>query len=122
VSDAHRAALEQLMQQLASSGDEPPSVSELRATTGDATEALLRVLERDGRIIQVEPGRYYPAPTLASLVDRLRAGMQRGREYSPSELRELLGFSRKFLIPLLEYCDRQGHTQRSEAGRVWRGA
>jgi len=25
------------------------------------------------------------------------------------------------LIPLLEYCDRVGHTVRGPTGRVWRG-
>jgi hypothetical protein len=44
-----------------------------------------------------------------------------GREYSPAELRELLGLSRKFLIPFLEYCDRVGYTVRGVTGRLWRG-
>ena len=56
-----------------------------------------------------------------SLVARLRDGMQPGREYSPAELRDLLGFSRKFLIPFLEYCDRHGITARTATGRVWHG-
>jgi selenocysteine-specific elongation factor len=47
--------------------------------------------------------------------------MTKGREYSPAELREVLGFSRKFLIPFLEYCDRQGLTARTAGGRAWRG-
>ena len=37
--------------------------------------------------------------------------------YGPSELRELLGFSRKFLIPFLEYCDRVGITRRDLEGK-----
>jgi hypothetical protein len=41
-------------------------------------------------------------------------------ELAPTELRELLGFSRKFLIPFLEYCDKRGYTVRQGNGRVWR--
>jgi hypothetical protein len=43
--------------------------------------------------------------------------MAAGVEYGPAELRELLGFSRKFLIPFLEFCDRSGHTMRDGAGK-----
>ncbi|MBA2686462.1 MAG: SelB C-terminal domain-containing protein, partial [Gemmatimonadaceae bacterium] len=47
--------------------------------------------------------------------------MQGGQIHSPAELREILGFSRKFLIPFLEYCDRHGVTERRFEGRVLRG-
>ena len=52
------------------------------------------------------------------MVDAMRNGLERGREYSPSELRDVLGLSRKFLIPFLEYCDRTGITDRRAQGRV----
>jgi len=44
-----------------------------------------------------------------------------GREYSPAELRDVIGLSRKFLIPFLEYCDRHGVTERRPTGRVLHG-
>jgi selenocysteine-specific elongation factor len=116
-----RDAMERLFGALAAAGDEPPGAAELAAQFGAESGDLLRMLERDGRVIQVEPDRYYAASRLTSLVMRLRDGMQGGREYAPSELRDLLGFSRKFLIPFLEYCDRQGLTTRGESGRMWRG-
>jgi selenocysteine-specific elongation factor len=55
------------------------------------------------------------------LVGRLRQAMTPGREYSPSDLRDIIGLSRKFLIPFLEYCDRHGVTERRSAGRVLHG-
>jgi len=42
-------------------------------------------------------------------------------DYGPAELREFLGLTRKFLIPFLEYCDREGFTTRNELGRRRRG-
>jgi len=48
---------------------------------------------------------------------RMGAGMADGREYAPAELRDLLGLTRKFLIPFLEYCDREGYTIRTGLGR-----
>jgi hypothetical protein len=47
--------------------------------------------------------------------------MPPGEEHTPAELREILGFSRKFLIPFLEYCDRLHITERRSSGRVLLG-
>jgi hypothetical protein len=44
-----------------------------------------------------------------------------GADYGPADLREFLGVTRKFLIPFLEYCDREGYTIRNELGRRHRG-
>ena len=96
-------------------------MSELEARFGAQTADLLRMLEREGRVVAVEGDRFYTREGVASLVARLRDGMVKGREYSPAELRDLLGFSRKFLIPFLEYCDRQGLTVRTISGRTWHG-
>ena len=114
-------AIERVHQALVAAAQEPPSVSELTERYGPETESFLRFLERLGRVTQVEQGRYYDSHELELLLGRLRAGMERGREYSPAELREILGSSRKYLIPLLEYCDRVGLTSRGTAGRIWRG-
>jgi selenocysteine-specific elongation factor len=103
---------------LHASGREPPSVGELAAEYGTAVVAVLRYLERRRRIVQVEPDRYYAASALDAIVADLRRGTETGRAYGPSELRELLGVSRKYLIPLLEYCDRQSVTVRRDAGRI----
>jgi selenocysteine-specific elongation factor len=108
-----------LVNELSSAGSEPPSVSELSAVHGGEVPALLRLLARNGVLVQVEPERYYAAAAVASLVERLRIGMERGRPYTPAELRELLGVSRKYLIPFLEYCDKQRVTARHLNGRVW---
>ena len=79
---------------------------------------LLRILERENLIVGVEPGRFYAVEAVERLATRLRDGMTEGREYSPSELREVLGVSRKYLIPFLEYCDRKRITERRVTGRV----
>ncbi|HET9426338.1 MAG TPA: selenocysteine-specific translation elongation factor [Gemmatimonadaceae bacterium] len=107
--------------ELVAAGGEPPSVTELAQRHGPQVANVMRFLERTGDVIQVEPGRFYTKETLAAVLARLRAVMPEPREYTPAELREALGTSRKFLIPLLEYCDRQGLTVRTETGRMWRG-
>ncbi|HEX4684892.1 MAG TPA: selenocysteine-specific translation elongation factor [Gemmatimonadaceae bacterium] len=100
---------------------EPPSVAELGAALGRDPTGILRYLERRGDVVQVEADRYYAAAHLKSLITRLRSSMAGGAEASPSEIREILGVSRKYLVPLLEYCDRVGSTNRNANGRVWIG-
>jgi selenocysteine-specific elongation factor len=112
--------LDAVLSQLDKSGVEPPTVGELSASLGADAGELLRFLERRGEVVQVEQDRYYARAHLGSLVERLRSAMKGGGEVGPSELRESLGLSRKYLIPFLEYCDRVGYTSRQAGGRVWR--
>ncbi|HEY9229381.1 MAG TPA: SelB C-terminal domain-containing protein, partial [Gemmatimonadaceae bacterium] len=113
--------LRTIVSQLEAAGAEPPSIEELASALGADAGAILRFLERKGEVVQVEQNRYYAATQLTSLVERLRKLMSGGVELGPSELRESLGLSRKYLIPFLEYCDRAGYTNRNASGRVWRG-
>lgn len=105
---------------LTSAAAEPPSVGELSEEFDapmDEVASLTRWLARSGRLIPVEPDRYYAHEAAAALMERMRAGMTDDRDYPPAEFRDILGLTRKFMIPFLEYCDREGYTIRSGAGR-----
>src|SRR5205085_11302801 len=78
---------------------------------------VARWLVREGTLVPVESSRYYTLESVRALRARLGLGMTEAREYSPSELRDVLGLTRKFLIPFLEYCDREGYTIRGGLGR-----
>ena len=106
---------------LAAAGHEPPSVAELETRFGKQTQSLLRHLVRTQRVVQVEDSRYYTPEAVRDLLARLERAMAGKGELAPTELRESLGFSRKFLIPFLEYCDKRGYTSRQGSGRIWRG-
>jgi selenocysteine-specific elongation factor len=99
---------------------EPPSVGELVSRYGSSVPGLLRFLERQGRIVQVETDRYYDRSTLDAMIGRLRAKLVPGQVYVPAQLRDVLGLSRKYLIPFLEFCDRKGITERRGEGRILR--
>jgi selenocysteine-specific elongation factor len=118
VGGADEAFRQQLLADLRGGGAEPPDVENLAARHKRDPIPILRLLEREHLIVGVEAGRFYAAESIEELVQRLRDGMTEGREYSPSELREVLGLSRKYLIPFLEYCDRKRITERRATGRV----
>jgi len=120
LSSAEELVRERLLQALDSAASEPPSLDELAAALNVAPESLsavARLLARDGVLVAVEPARYYTARVVQELVERLRSGMTGDTGYGPAELRELLGFSRKFLIPFMEHCDRVGITRRDVEGK-----
>jgi selenocysteine-specific elongation factor len=106
------------LNRLRAAGAEPPDIHELKAEFSRDPVPILRILEREHQVTPVEPGRFYAVEEVERLVTTLRGGMTEGREYSPSELREVLGLSRKYLIPFLEYCDRMRITERRTTGRV----
>ncbi len=117
---AHSALRDAMIAALGSAGIEPPSLDELAASLGATSDGVLelaRWLAREGSVVAVEPGRYFARIAVDGLHARMAAGMAGGKEYSPGELRDLLGLTRKFLIPFLEYCDREGYTVRVELGR-----
>ncbi|HEY0528784.1 MAG TPA: selenocysteine-specific translation elongation factor [Gemmatimonadaceae bacterium] len=99
---------------------EPPSVSELVSRYGSSVPGLLRYLERQGRIVQVETERYYDREALDAMIARLKGSLEPGKVYATGQLRDVLGSSRKFLIPFLEFCDRSGVTERRGDGRMLR--
>ena len=118
----HQAALSgRLLAAVEAAGWEPPTVGELETALGPGLQGLLRKLEREGSLVQVGSGRYAAASALEALAVSLRRAMAPGACLAPSEIRDLLGVSRKYLIPLLEYCDRAGLTERRNGGRVLRG-
>ena len=113
-----RTTLDAIAGALDKADREPPSVDELEQQFGSDTLPVLKMLERERRVIQVAPDRYYAAQALDRMETQLRSAMADGKEKSPSELRDVLGVSRKYLIPLLEYTDRTGLTLRRASGRV----
>lgn len=113
------AAQVRLLAAIAAGGLTPPTVAELTASLGmsGAVDAL-RHAAREGTVIAVERDRYYAPAVLAEFIATLRALGARG-PVTPPQVREATGLSRKFLIPLLEWADRQGITRREgEARRV----
>ena len=117
LGEREQALSDAILHEICTQGAEPPSVGELSARFGGKTQAMLRRLERDGQLERVSDDRYYGREAVGRMVEAL-GQLEASRVYSPAELREVLGVSRKYLIPFLEFCDRKGITERRESGRV----
>jgi len=124
LSDRQQSLATHLVSRIVAAGAEPPSLEELAAAMDCPVaelSAIARVLTREGTLVAVESNRHYSPESVAELTRRLGAGMAAGGDYGPAELREFLGLTRKYLIPFLEFCDREGYTVRNDQGRRRRG-
>jgi selenocysteine-specific elongation factor len=101
-----RAALE-------SAGYEGRTAAELAAQVpGESAQDIAEFFVREGTAIRVGKDRYYARAQLEEVAERLVAEVRKRGDVTTSELRTALGFTRKHLIPILEWMDAQGMTVR----------
>ncbi|MGC4000393.1 MAG: selenocysteine-specific translation elongation factor [Anaeromyxobacter sp.] len=129
---AHRAAAggsggalrERVAALLAEGGLTPPWLAELPAAAGapagDVT-AVLKLLLAEGRVVRASSELWFDAAAVAGLQARLVAWLREHREITTQQFKELVGATRKHVIPLAEYFDREKVTLRVGERRVLRG-
>lgn len=118
VTGASAAEVDRLVKVIETAGLTPPSLAELESPGGHRDlRALLKSPVAEGRLVAVAPDRYFAPGPLREFVSALAAIGSTGA-ITPTALRERLGLSRKFLIPLLKWADRQGLTRRTGESRV----
>lgn len=106
-----------LVSHIRNAGLMPPSTAELSQNLGTADlAASLRLATADGDLVLVERDRHYSREALETFVTTLR-DMGKSGPFTPAQVRERLGISRKYLIPLLEWSDARGITVRAGEGR-----
>lgn len=119
VSDSLR---QQVVAAIREGGLAAPTADELAKRLGipDALRGLVQASEA-GEVILVAEGRYATAEALAGFAGVLREVGSAG-DITPGAVRSRTGLSRKYLIPLLEWADRSGITQRQGESRRLRVA
>ncbi len=102
----------------------PPSPEEALGrfgVTGTEKHELFQLLIADRRLVRVKESLYFHADALRAIRDKLVAHLQQHKEVSPADVKDLLGVSRKYAIPLMEYFDAQRITVRQGERRILRG-
>ena len=100
---------------------QPPSLEELQAEVGlpeDRLEALMELLVDQGALHHVGAGVFLSETSMSRAREAVRTNCEENGELEIPTLRDQLGTTRKFLIPLLEHFDSTGLTVRSGANRV----
>lgn len=89
---------------------DPPARKHLAPDT--AAQQALRFLIQDGEAVELSADLVLGFAAFAQARDTIGRVLQKQSRATASELRQTLGTSRRVLIPLLEYLDRQGFTRR----------
>ncbi|MDP2183309.1 MAG: SelB C-terminal domain-containing protein, partial [Actinomycetota bacterium] len=106
-------------------GLSPVGVSELASEAGvsaDVARKVLTLLALDKTVVRISSEMHFMRSTIAAARATLTAHIEAHGPSSAADLRDALGVSRKYAIPLLEYFDAQGLTRREGDLRVLRKA
>lgn len=110
--------LERLVSFLEVRGLETPTADEIAdALAITPIGGVLRRAIEVGRVVAIDRERYAARSAAAGFVETLRS-FGSDHPITPATLRDRTGLTRKYLIPLLEWADRQGVTRREGEGRV----
>jgi selenocysteine-specific elongation factor len=93
----------------------PPDPKEIEKQLGVSRNRLnevVRLLERDGSVVRVATDLYFLAGAVAEIKSVLCGFLTEKGDITAASFRDLIGSSRKYTIPLLEYFDREGLTIR----------
>lgn len=100
------------------------NVKELAAATKQSDKTIMRLcgaLREEGKLVRIAGEFHFVPRHIETAQKALVEALKNGTEANPvltSDLRDLLGISRKYAIPLLEHFDAQGISKRAGEGRV----
>ncbi|WP_242393605.1 selenocysteine-specific translation elongation factor [Anaeromyxobacter oryzisoli] len=118
------ALKEKVAQALARGGLTPPWLADLPAAVGGSAadvQAVLKLLAAEGRAVRVSAELHFDAAAVQALRERLVAFLRERKAITTQEFKDLVGATRKHVIPLAEYFDREKVTLRVGEKRVLRG-
>jgi selenocysteine-specific elongation factor len=114
----------QVAQALADAKLTPPWLAELPGLVhapADQVGAVLKLLVAEGSVVRVSTELYFDRGALDGLRERLVAHLRQHREITTQQFKELVGATRRHVIPLAEYFDREKVTLRVGEKRLLRG-
>ncbi len=97
-----------------------PSFGDLLARVTGPQEKVRKVLDfmlEKGDIVRIGDNTYIHQTALSEARDAIKGHFQSSQELSPADMKNLIGTSRKFAIPLMEHFDREGLTVRKGNAR-----
>ena len=120
IPEGERQALEKYRKYLSEHLFEAARNEDLAPMLG-TSEALIGKLQSllvdRGELVRLTPDVVLLEEAILEAVRRLAAHHETAGPFSAAEAKDLLGTTRKFAIPLLEYLDKQGWTRRREDRR-----
>ena len=124
LSAVQQTAVDRLEREFREAAAAPPSAEEAlgrAGLAGDEEHELFQLLVESRKLVRVKESLFFHAAALEAIQDKLVALLRERKEIGPGDVKDLLGISRKYAIPLLEYFDARRVTTRVGERRVLRG-
>jgi selenocysteine-specific elongation factor len=115
LSKKDRALVEQIVQLYGQAGFQPPSVAEVKSRVSHnvaAVPELIRLAAANGQLVEISAEFFLHADRERQMRETLTERLANGEGLTISQIREILGTTRKYAVPLCEYLDRIGFTKR----------
>jgi len=122
LSTNQRKLKDQIVEATKAAAFQPPDPAGFAAKAGGNAASLKDIYEvavAEGLLVRVTDDIYLHADVAADMRARLQGKMAGGTGATVAEIRDLLGTTRKYAIPLCEYLDRVGLTRRDGDLRFW---
>jgi selenocysteine-specific elongation factor len=101
------------------SGANPPTLDDLRSELGGGEfDAIVKLMAAGGRVVKVTTSMFFHPDIMGQIRKAVLAHFETEQELTVPRFKDLVGVTRKYAIPLLEYFDREGVTTRSGNIRV----
>jgi len=123
LSQQQRELLERIVAIYRAARFQPPTVQQVQAQVSRnqaAVPELIRLAASQGRLIAIAPDFYLHADLERQMRDTLAERLAHAGGLTVSQIREILDTTRKYAVPLCEYLDRTGFTERQGDLRILR--
>ncbi len=100
---------------------QPPTVAEYQKELPQRSEDIAKLIQiavAEEQLVHITKDMYLHASAERELRDLLSEALSASEGLAVSDIRELLGTTRKFAVPICEYLDRSGFTRRQGDVRV----
>ncbi len=94
---------------------QPPRLEALKVAQQSnlrRVQRLAKIAQATRQLVELQNGLYLHPDRERELLDTIRDLTANGEGFTVSQLKERLNSSRKFMVPMVEYLDRVGHTRR----------
>lgn len=99
----------------------PLTTTEISTLLNESPKEMLEILhvfKNREEVVELENGLWMHSRNMTKLRDKMRVFFQQKKELNVADFKDMSGLTRKHAIPVLEYCDKQGWTERNENVRL----
>ncbi len=121
LSEKEKSIKEKIVEMYRENLFSPPSLEKVKETfvkDGDLAEELFKVLVEEKVLIKVASGIYFHSFAIAKARELITSFLKENGSITPAQFRDIIGSSRKFVLPLLEYFDKLKLTKRIGDKRI----